>query len=1284
MKRIRSACVKTSSSKTCFVSLSGDLAEAIGLRVQGQPFALQLQWESGSAFTSWSGEVIHNNKHDVLTGSPSIVLLGKKFADSLGLNEDQQVLVEPVLSIPSCNRISVDPLSANDWEILELHAGYIESHLLNQVRVVFPQQKLPIWIQNNTCVVVQIVDLEPCTNCVRLDEFTEVVVSPKTRDTKSVKQGSVTSSQFTSQTISQTSGIPDSAQQLVEASGLSDGNRRPSTTARSVVDTEEQSRVIDTGLLSRFSSYFHTLFYAHGNKSVTNENQTLEPLQSSEPQLASTSNDSNAIRTFASTSQLDENVLGETDFDMWLRVQPELSMARNISKSKYAFQPSAVFVDFASLPPKVLKSWTCNLDFFPPADGTIVKTVQITKLLSPKERTTASSNAATVNRVPNSQENTDSITQETRVTDEAESLSRASQDTQPSHWIVNMVMTSSSSSTLNDITKRGSHKLGVASHVLPHHIVMSNELRHLLDTKDLSLVKVQSVSYGPSVIKGIILHPFGDNTQEDIPSSSVLLDAFHKWICSVCSRDTPLLLCSGMLLTCDIPQAGHSVQFVVTVLSHDELTSNSADRLSYYQLTPETLNSVTVVIGTPSNSLNNPSPVISPLESRAQNLKHSIADLGGVTECFHKCLDHALVALKQRPVANHLGGNIITGLHCGALLICGSGAGAGVGCGKTALAHAVCHQLRQWPVCAHITVVDCIPFRGKRVESIQKQWQQVFVEAAWYQPSVILFDDLDQLVSAPSALQEMGGEALYKRRLAQVFKDLVNAEIDHNSRVVVIATSKSRDSLHPSLLTSRGCYIFQCCVELHPPDANQRQEILHTMINKRFPQEDSQELELSSLVKKTEGFSPKDLGSLLDRAFHKAAIRKLKNSKEGGFGPAITTQDLKEAVEGFTPAALRGVKLHTAGELGWCDVGGLSAVKGTLMETLLWPTKYSWLFSKCPLRMRSGLLLYGPPGTGKTMLAGVVAKECGLNFISIKGPELLSKYIGASEQAVRDMFTRAQSAKPCILFFDEFDSLAPRRGHDSTGVTDRVVNQLLTQLDGVEGLDGVYILAATSRPDLIDPALLRPGRLDKCLYCGIPEKSERLEILRALSRSLLLAKDTKLADISDMCENFTGADLKALLYNAQLAAIHRNTSNSQLYKGLFNKDSERGGDENDSLQIKDIKEKVVYIPNLVKGPVHVSSDELTKLHSEVMVIEEHLRQRNRSDKKMSATEVSKQQPAGGIEISQSDLLQAASSMGPSVSDSERRKYQAIYDTFIKSRGGDFGQNSTGQGKATLA
>lgn len=402
----------------------------------------------------------------------------------------------------------------------------------------------------------------------------------------------------------------------------------------------------------------------------------------------------------------------------------------------------------------------------------------------------------------------------------------------------------------------------------------------------------------------------------------------------------------------------------------------------------------------------------------------------------------------------------------------------------------------------------------------------------------------------------------------------------------------------------------------------------------------------------------------------------MTTSEERGTCLSLITEDFENALEGFTPAALRGVTLHTAGELGWTDVGGLTAVKDALMETLLWPTKYSWLFSKCPLRLRSGLLLYGPPGTGKTLLAGVVAKECGLNFISIKGPELLSKYIGASEQAVRDMFTRAQSAKPCILFFDEFDSLAPRRGHDSTGVTDRVVNQLLTQLDGVEGLDGVYVLAATSRPDLIDPALLRPGRLDKCLYCGIPTKSERLQILQALAKSLTLADDVDLAVIADMCDNFTGADFKALLYNAQLAAIHRSTNSSQLYKGLFSdEDSERPNPEQ-------FRKDAFFIPCLTEGVEHLPDEDQNRLSSEVLALLDNLQPQGEDEKVRS--DVSKQQAVSGITITQLDLLEGGTSMGPSVSDTERHRYQAIYDKFVKSRGGEFSQNMPGQGRATLA
>jgi peroxin-1 len=210
------------------------------------------------------------------------------------------------------------------------------------------------------------------------------------------------------------------------------------------------------------------------------------------------------------------------------------------------------------------------------------------------------------------------------------------------------------------------------------------------------------------------------------------------------------------------------------------------------------------------------------------------------------------------------------------------------------------------------------------------------------------------------------------------------------------------------------------------------------------------------------------------------------------------------------------------------------------LETLQYPTTYAPIFAQCPLRLRSGLLLYGYPGCGKTLLASAVAGECGLNFISVKGPEILNKYIGASEKSVRDLFDRAEAARPCVLFFDEFDSIAPKRGHDSTGVTDRVVNQLLTQMDGAEGLSGVYVLAATSRPDLIDPALLRPGRLDKSLICDLPDLDDRIDILRALGTKLKLSQEVldNLPEIASRTDGYSGADLQALVYNAHLEAIH--------------------------------------------------------------------------------------------------------------------------------------------------
>ncbi|KAK2573714.1 Peroxisome biogenesis factor 1 [Acropora cervicornis] len=1194
MNRVRSAYVKTNSSKACFISLSSDLAEAIGQRIQGQPFAIQLQWQNGKAFTSWSGVVI----------------------------------VEPVVSLLSCNRISVDPVSVNDWEILELHAGYIESQLLHQVRVVFLGQLLPIWIQNQICVVVKIVDLEPKVDCLRLDEFTEVIISPRKRNfspSKDLQEASFTQENHRGrETI-----LPSEPSHQVNGNNdaqTADSNSRHTSAS-------EHTGHVDISLMSRFSVFVQSLLYGH------NEQTSVESCKS-----LSTSHQENMTGYSSKVSpKLDNDVVKESEFHLCLRVQPEFTIqdiesnrtntsesssmicpASQCPMSLYSLQPSAVFVDYSSLPSPVFKLLTGHLDTFPPLNGTVVKTMQMTKLMSPKER-------ASLMRTSNSSPSGD-LDMSNHSSPVQEETTEGANDSLMQSIIVTMVMTSREHNILSE-QEQEPLILQQAKHVLPGHVRVSRDLCHILDLKELSMVRLQSVSYGSAVIKGIVLHPHEDMRQKNI-SDDAVVTAFNQWISSVCSEDVPLVLFSGMLISIGTSQGSCPLWLKVIVLSSQD--ASPSDKLPYYQMTPETLKNVNVVIGTPHNLPRCPDQV------STTPAKHKITDLGGVTDCFKKCLDHVLSSLKQRPLANQLGGNIITGLRSGALLICGSGSGAGIGCGKTALAHAVCYQLQQWPVYAHITVVDCVPFRGKRVETIKKQWHQVFVDAAWHQPAVILFDDLDQIVSAPSGLQEMGGEALYKQRLAQVFKELVATEIKNNSRIAVIATSKSHDSLHPSLLTSRGCHIFRCSVELHPPDASQRKEIMCAMMKTRFSKTDSCDVEFSFLAKKTEGFSPKDLRSLLDRACHKAAVRKMTTSKERGTSLSLITEDFENALEGFTPAALRGVTLHTAGELGWTDVGGLTAVKDALMETLLWPTKYSWLFSKCPLRLRSGLLLYGPPGTGKTLLAGVVAKECGLNFISIKGPELLSKYIGASEQAVRDMFTRAQSAKPCILFFDEFDSLAPRRGHDSTGVTDRVVNQLLTQLDGVEGLGGVYVLAATSRPDLIDPALLRPGRLDKCLYCGIPTKSERLQILQALAKSLTLADDVDLDVIADMCDNFTGADFKALLYNAQLAAIHRSTNSSQLYKGLFSdEDSERSNPEQ-------FRKDAFFIPSLTKGVVHLPDEDQNKLSSEVLALLDNLQPKGEDETVRS--DVSKQQAVSGITITQLDLREGTTSMGPSVSD----------------------------------
>jgi transitional endoplasmic reticulum ATPase len=252
----------------------------------------------------------------------------------------------------------------------------------------------------------------------------------------------------------------------------------------------------------------------------------------------------------------------------------------------------------------------------------------------------------------------------------------------------------------------------------------------------------------------------------------------------------------------------------------------------------------------------------------------------------------------------------------------------------------------------------------------------------------------------------------------------------------------------------------------------------------------------------------------------------------------VTMQDFTDVLKEMEPSAMREVFVEVP-NVGWKDVGGLAEVKQELMEAIEWPLKYKELFAYASTTPPKGIFLYGPPGTGKTLIAKAVANESQANFISIKGPELLSKWVGESEKGVREIFRKARQAAPCIIFFDEIDAIAPVRGGEfgDSHVTERVISQLLTELDGLEVLKDVVVIGATNRPDIVDPALLRPGRFDRLLYIPPPDLESRIQIMKIHTRSLPLAEDAKIEQLAERTEGFTGADIASFVSTAVMLAI---------------------------------------------------------------------------------------------------------------------------------------------------
>jgi transitional endoplasmic reticulum ATPase len=459
------------------------------------------------------------------------------------------------------------------------------------------------------------------------------------------------------------------------------------------------------------------------------------------------------------------------------------------------------------------------------------------------------------------------------------------------------------------------------------------------------------------------------------------------------------------------------------------------------------------------------------------------------------------------------------------------------GTGKTLLAKAVANETN-----ANFYTIGGPEIMSKFYGESEERLRNVFEQAEKNAPSIIFIDEIDSI--APKR-EEVTGE-VEKRIVSQLLSAMDG--MSSRGKVVVIGATNRINAIDPAL---RRPGRFDREIEIGVPDRNGRLEILqiHT---RGMPV--ANDVNLEKLADISHGFVGADLQALSKEAAMRALRRILPEidlSSESIPGDTlkkiiVTMQDFTDVIKEMEPSAMREVFVEVP-DVSWEDIGGLSSIKQELQEAVEWPLKYQELFIHADATPPKGLLLYGPPGTGKTLMAKAAANESEANFISIKGPELLSKWVGESEKGVREVFRKARQAAPCIIFFDEIDAIAPTRGANfgDSHVTERVISQLLTELDGLEILTNVIVIAATNRPDIIDVALLRPGRFDRLLYVPPPDGESRIEIIKIHTKKKPLAEDVKIEELADHTDGYTGADIASLSSAAVMLALREYVSKYQ-------------------------------------------------------------------------------------------------------------------------------------------
>ena len=452
------------------------------------------------------------------------------------------------------------------------------------------------------------------------------------------------------------------------------------------------------------------------------------------------------------------------------------------------------------------------------------------------------------------------------------------------------------------------------------------------------------------------------------------------------------------------------------------------------------------------------------------------------------------------------------------------------GTGKTLIAKAVANE-----VDAHFVTLSGPEIMSKYYGESEGKLREVFEEAQEHAPAIIFIDEIDSI--APKR-EDTKGEV--ERRVVAQLLSLMDG-LKGRGQVVVIGATNIPDSLDPAL--RRGGR-FDREIEIGIPDKKGRLEIFQVH-SRGVPLAD--DVKLDQYADTTHGFVGADIALLVKEAAMHALRKIIPKIDLDQEIPAelldelkVTGTDFDEARRHVEPSAMREVLVEIP-DVTWEDVGGLEEVKQELKEAVEWPLKYPVVFAQLQTKPPKGILLFGPPGTGKTMLAKAVANESECNFISVKGPELLSKWVGESEKGVREIFRKARQASPSIIFFDEVDALVPKRGTymGSSHVTESVVSQILTELDGLEELKNVTVIGATNRPDMLDPALMRPGRMERHIYVPPPDAESRKKIFAVYLRDAetLLADDVRIDDLIDKTEHYVGADIEALVREAKLAAM---------------------------------------------------------------------------------------------------------------------------------------------------